>query len=116
MTSTGCLYGLYTAPSAAPANVSMTDVVSTTITVQWGPVPCVHQNGVITGYSVRYGEVGSGTPGTAVVIGPSTTKTTISNLISSTNYSIEVAAVNSAGTGDYSEAITAETSMFWDIL
>ena len=35
---------------------------------------------------------------------------TITNLMSSTNYSIEVAAVNSAGTGDYSGIYTAKTN------
>ena len=39
-----------------------------------------------------------------------TTETTISNLMSFTNYSIQVAAVNNAGTGVYSESILAETS------
>ena len=39
----------------------VTDVTSTTITVQWGPVePCADQNGVITGYAVRYVETESG--------------------------------------------------------
>ena len=35
--------------------------------------------------------------------------TTISGLTPSTNYSIEVAAVNSAGTGVYSAAVISET-------
>ena len=44
------------------------------------------------------------------VSGGGATQTTISGLESSTTYSIEVAAVNSAGTGDYSTpSIVAET-------
>ena len=38
------------------------------------------------------------------VSGASTTQTTISGLNPSTNYSIQVAAVNSAGIGEYSSA------------
>ena len=41
----------------------------------------------------------------------SNTTVTISGLESSTNYSIEVAAVNSAGTGVYSDPLTVETSV-----
>ena len=88
----------------------MGETTSSSITVQWGEVPCIHQNGVITGYSVQYGVMGSGnTPQTMVVDGADTTQTTIGDLMSSTTYSIQVAAVNSEGTGVYSDPITATT-------
>ena len=79
----------------------VTDVTSTTITVQWGPVePCADQNGVITGYSVRYGSE------TVFVSGDSSGgMTTITGLSPSTTYSIQVAAETSAGTGVYSSAV-----------
>ena len=79
---------------------------SSTITVQWGSVPCIHQNGVITGYSVQYGVVGSGNTTSMPVGGADTTQTTIGDLMSSTTYSIQVAAVNSEGTGVYSDPPT----------
>ncbi|CAI8043297.1 Neogenin (Fragment), partial [Geodia barretti] len=47
------------APSAPPTGVVVRVRSSTSITVQWGPVECIHQNGEITGYRVRYGEEGS---------------------------------------------------------
>ena len=75
----------------------------------WGEVPCADQNGAITGYSVQYGVMGSGNTQTITVDGADVTQTTIENLMSSTNYSIEVAAVNSAGTGVYSDTIIEET-------
>ena len=57
-----------------------------------------------------YGVVGSGITQTMSVSGGSATEATITNLTLSTNYSIQVAAVNSAGTGVYSDPpITAET-------
>ena len=95
------------APSAPPTSVSVSEVTPSSITVQWGPVDCIHRNGDITGYSVQYGEVGSGSTQTISV--SEGTETTIVGLSSSTEYSIQVAAVNSAGTGPYSDAITAET-------
>ena len=80
--------------------MTVTDVTSTTITVQWGSVPCIHQNGDITGYSVRYGSEAVN------VTGDSSGGTyTIPGLLSSTNYSIQVAAMNGAGTGEYSAAV-----------
>ena len=97
------------APSAPPTSVSTSDVTSSSITVQWGAVDCIHHNGDITGYSVRYGVQGSGSTQTESVSGGATTEATISGLTHSTTYEIEVAAVNSAGTGVYSNSITAET-------
>ena len=43
------------------------------------------------------------------VSGEATTETTISGLNAATNYSIEVAALNSVGTGEYSDPITSLT-------
>ena len=85
-------------------------MTSSSITVQWGAVDCIHRNGDITCYSVRYGVQGSGSTQTVSVSGGEATMTTISGLRASTNYSIEVAAVNSAGTGDYSPVIMEETA------
>ena len=100
----------HTAPSAAPTSVSVSEVTSSSITVQWGAVPCIHHNGNITGYSVQYGVLGSGSILIISVSGGSVTQVTISNLISSTFYSIQVAAVNSEGTGISSELVFSETS------
>ena len=91
------------APTAAPLSVTTSTPSSSTISVQWGSVPCIHQNGDITGYSVQYEVMGSGNTQTMPVSGAGTTQTTISGLTPSTTYSIEVAAVNSAGTGVYSD-------------
>ena len=97
------------APSAVPTSVSVSEVTSSSISVQWGAVDCSHRNGDITGYSVRYGVQGSGSTQTVSVSGGGATMTTISGLMPSTTYSIEMAAVNSAGTGVYSDPMTAET-------
>ena len=97
------------APSAAPSDVSASST-STSFTVQWGAVDCIHRNGDITGYSVRYGVQGNGSTQTQnITESDHNETTTISGLTASTNYSIEVAAVNSAGTGVYSSPISVET-------
>ena len=97
------------APSAPPTSVTTSAVTSSSITVQWEPVDCIHRNGDITGYSVRYGVQGSGGIQTMSVTGGSTTEVNITELMSSTTYSIEVTAVNTINTGDYSDPLSVIT-------
>ena len=89
-------------PSAPPTFVKVSDVTSSSITLQWGPVDCIHRNGNITGYSVRYGVQGSGSTQIISVSGVANTEVILLKLESTTAYFSEVAAVNSAGTGVYS--------------
>ena len=96
----------HTAPSAAPTSVSVSEVTSSSITVRWGTVPCIHRNGDITGYSVQYGVVGSESTQNMSVSGANVT---ISNLAPSTKYIVQVAAMNDAGTGEYSDPVTTNT-------
>ena len=92
------------APSAPPTSVSVSEVTSSSITVRWGQVDCIHRNGDITGYSVQYGSE------TVSVSGDSSGGMyVISGLMPSTTYSIQVAAETSAGTGPYSAAINQLT-------
>ena len=80
----------FSAPSAGPLAVSVVGVTSSTITVTWGSVPCIHQNGDITGYSVQYGVMGSGNKET---VETSETEITLSSLTPETEYQISVAAL-----------------------
>ena len=111
------MFSYHPAPSAPPANVSTSDVTSKSITVLWGPVNCIHRNGDITGYSVQYVVQGSGSTQTMNVTGGDTTEVIITDLDPTTFYSIEVAAVNSAGTGVFSAVIYTITKgiVFSDI-
>lgn len=97
------------APSAPPTSVLAFDVTCSSISVQWGAVDCIHINGNITGYIVKYEEQDSGYMETMSIMGRNTTKVTISRLDTSTIYSIAVAAVNHGGIGVYSHPIMAET-------
>ena len=87
----------------------MSEVTSTNITLQWEVLDCIDQNGDITGYSVRYEAVDSGSTDSVTVEGNSTTSGTVTGLTSSTNYSVEVAAVNGAGVGVYSDLVNITT-------
>ena len=96
-------------PSAAPDSVSTSAVTSSSITVQWEMVPCIHRNGDITGYSVQY--TGGGSTQTMSVSGDSSGgMVTISGLAAATMYTVEVAAETSAGPGMYSDPVPALTS------
>ena len=97
-------------PSAPPTSVNVSDVTNSSITVQWKAVDCIHRNGDITGYSVLYGVQGSGNTRSMSVSRGTTTKATISGLSATTPYTIEVAAVNSAGIGMYSSPTAVSTS------
>ena len=86
-------------------------VTSSTITVVWGEVPCIHQNGDITGYSVQYEVTGSGSTESMAVDGDSDGgMATISGLEAATMYEYQVAGTTSAGPGEYSTPMTTLTS------
>ena len=70
---------------------------------------CIHYNsysGYETAYLLQYEAQESGDTQTSTAMGK---QATITNLMSSTTYSIKVAAVNSAGIGEFSPAIMTVT-------
>ena len=81
----------------------------TIVFVSWEHVDCIDRNSEISGYTVLYGPVG----GTAVndsVSGTNHLAYTAVGLTPSTNYSIEVAVVNSdGGVGPFSSTIFVRT-------
>ena len=94
--------------SAAPASVRISEVTSSSITVQWEAVECIHHNGNITGYSVQYGVQGSDS--TRQTVNTNETKLLILGLQPSTTYTVQVAAVNNVGRGAYSDQLTITTA------
>lgn len=93
-------------PSAAPTSVSLARVTSTTITLQWDVVDCIHRNGEISGYSVH---LQWGSDIVRVVPLGDVREATITGLYPSTEYSVSVAAENHADTGVYSDDIVLTT-------
>ena len=97
---------LYTAPSRAPTSVIHGTVTASSITLHWGEVKCIHRNGQITGYRVQAVRNGM----TEKSINVATRQATVSRLSPLTLYTVQVAAVNSAGTGPYSTGISIRTT------
>ena len=77
-----------------------------TITVQWEEVNCIDRNGLIIGYRIRAMTSGENDRIETV---DDVNEVTISDLTPSTTYYIQVAAVNSEGTGTYSDLIIIDT-------
>ena len=96
-----------TVPSAAPLSVRVSSRNFSTATIQWEPVEC---NGDIIGYSVKYNETGSSIDRSHRVTGGDSTEAALTGLTLSTTYTVQVAAVNSVGTGVYSDPLTLETN------
>ena len=94
-------------PSATPTLLGLLSATPSTIALQWGAVECTHSNGPITGYSLRYTEVSSGREETVSVPG---TIFTFTGLTSTTEYRVSVAAINSGGSGPYTESVTVSTT------
>ena len=99
---------IHPAPSAAPTSVNVSAMNCTAITVQWGMVPCIEQNGHITGYTLNVTGI-EDMKRVEDFFGGGVTQVIISELTPSTTYSIQIAAVNSEGTGPYSAPITIDT-------
>ena len=101
------------APSATPDDLTFLNATSSSITLQWKVVPCIHQNGNITGYMIEYEEIDNeDTTGAFIsIVGGQKEMTTgsITGLRPLTHYDIRVAAVNSAGIGPFTRNINAST-------
>ena len=78
----------------------------TEVSLRWREVSCIHQNGPTTGYIVWYYK----TFGADRSVRQNKSVTTVGVIIDSltpyTEYSFQVAAVNSNGTGPFSEPMT----------
>eukprot|EP00731_Ephydatia_muelleri_P029992 Em0021g515a len=96
------------APSAPPASLVNTSSTSTTVALAWDQVPCIHQNGNISGYIICYGIMG--TNWTTKCDSIFVTTYTATGLDPYTIYAFKVAAMNSDNkTGPYSEPTMVKT-------
>lgn len=93
-------------PIPAPLNLTVGATTSTSAGLSWTEVPGA------TGYKVQK-STDSGATWTPISSGdggePTSNTTTVSNLTADTPYSVRVATVTAAGTGDYSQAINFST-------
>ena len=98
---------IITAPSSAPT-VTVQNVTSLNVTVQWEPLSCVDINGDLTGYLVRHRMVGSDNSREELV-SILTTVVILTDLTPSSIYYIEVAAINTVGIGVFGAPVTVTT-------
>ena len=96
----------YSVPSGAPQSLEAMFVQSTEVLLRWREVPCVQQNGPITGYVVRYYPTCGADRGVQQNRSVVATCDIIDGLTPNTEYAFEVAAVNVNRTGPFSEPIT----------
>ena len=85
------------------------------ITVKWDPIPQGSRNGQVIGYQVRYRQTfGNGSDGGIKIMSSAglVTKANLTDLEMASIYRIEVAGETLAGTGVYSESVTAKTCKF----
>ena len=80
----------------------------TEVSLIWREVPCVQQNGPITGYVVRYYATCGSDRNLQQSKSVVTTGTTIDGLTPITEYVFQVAAVNVKGNSPFTEVITLE--------
>ena len=83
-------------------------MTSSSITVQWGPVDCIHRNGDILGYIVL-SHVLSDDKIINAYIGYDVYQASITGLAPSTAVNVSIAAMNRVATGLYSNGIVLET-------
>ena len=94
----------FTVPSSPSQNVMVTSVNPASLMVSWQPPSETDHNGMITGYVIQYTRVGSSDM-MSVNVNSGTTQYTISGLVAFVMYSVTVAAVNSDGTGPFSNSM-----------
>ena len=98
----------YIVPTSAPWIIEVKSEFPASIIVTWRPPLRRHHNGLLIGYMVHYFKYGSNETDDVVTF-VNTSPHVISGLMSSTNYSIQLAAVNSNGTGPFSLPVVAES-------
>ena len=98
-------YILYTAPSAAPRELTFHTVTSTSISLTWKNIDCIQLNGVLTGFDIKYYGQVDGELATIIVGSSNTTNYTVDGLMPFSVYWFHIAGVNINGTGTYSAFI-----------
>ena len=98
-------YYIFSAPSAAPVNVSLSVVSPTAVNLTWSPPPMQHHNGIIVSYIVAVTEV---VTDTTYTITTSDTSLTVDSLHPYYSYVLKVAAIT-VEQGPYSNKTSATT-------
>ena len=105
-------------PNSPPHNVSSTNTSSTSLIINWQPIPRIDVNGILLGYRVFYHEkitarrrrraIQSHNE-TVRVLPPNATSVEIFNLKKFTNYSFRIVGFTSKGEGKISQTFNVST-------
>ncbi|XP_025405538.1 neogenin isoform X3 [Sipha flava] len=97
------------APTQPPQNIVAEAISPTAIGIRWDPPPISSQNGIITGYKIRYKKQDKKNSGESMTTAGDQTEYTIPNLDKSSVYQIRLWTLNTVGLSPPSEWITAFT-------
>ncbi|XP_023218239.1 neogenin-like isoform X2 [Centruroides sculpturatus] len=95
-------------PSDTPQNVTLEAASSTSIIVRWEPPPKESQNGIITGYKIRYKQKGS-RRGETVTTDGNRRLYALTGLERGLQYYVKLSALSINGSGPSTEWIAVET-------
>ena len=84
----------------------ITSVNTSTLMVSWQPPPVIDHNGVLTSYMIHYTIVDSNNVTNNIITNG--IKYMISGLVKDVDYSVRVAAMNSNGTGPFSNPVVVQ--------
>ena len=113
-TVTDTIHPLFPAPTSGPEMLRLVGTSSTSITIAWDAVNCTERNSNITGYVVHFTPPSTSGNDSVMVAGTGDAwgMVTIDGLAPSTQYSIQVAAVNNdSNVGVFSTALSVQTSL-----
>uniref|UniRef100_A0A8D9AVD2 Neogenin n=1 Tax=Cacopsylla melanoneura TaxID=428564 RepID=A0A8D9AVD2_9HEMI len=96
-------------PSEPPANVTLEASGASSITVKWHPPSRKGQNGIITGYKLRYKKKDKKDKGETVTTAGDRRLFVISGLNKSTTYQVKLWAMNVNGSGPPTDWFSSET-------
>ena len=97
---------LFVVPTGSPQNIVFS-VTTRSTSVSWNEIECIERNGMITNYTVEFSSLGGSVIPDVLMVNER--RFTASGLTPFTNYTFQVAGVNSIGTGPFSDLITIQT-------
>ena len=103
-----CIYSLldHIVPDGPPTSIASSPVNSTSLNFTWGPPPLPNQNGIITGYTIRFARVNAHE---WMIYQSNISRITIGSLIPHTDYVVSVAAETRVGLGPHAANFTIMT-------
>ncbi|VVC27257.1 Hypothetical protein CINCED_3A012217 [Cinara cedri] len=96
-------------PTQPPQNIAVEAASSTEICIRWEQPPISSQNGVITGYKIRYRKQDKKSSGETITTAGGHTEYQISGLDKSSIYQVRLWTLNTVGSSPPSEWFTVQT-------